>query len=225
MITQREILTYDELCAREGARLQQGMHYRIGTGHSVLLMCCRKNAPYADSHLERGARLLYQGHDAPRGLNLRDPRRVDQPEFTASGRLTQNGAFAKAVELAEQGLLPPERVHVYQKLAPGIWSWNGVYVLREARREHDGQRLVFRFVLEPELPPRPLPRSEQPRGIPPRIRRAVWQRDQGRCVLCGATEDLHFDHIIPYSRGGSSLCAENVQLLCSRHNLRKSARI
>jgi hypothetical protein len=29
----------------------------------------------------------------------------------------------------------------------------------------------------------------------------------------------HFDHIIPYSRGGLSLAAENIQLLCARSNL------
>lgn len=50
----------------------------------------------------------------------------------------------------------------------------------------------------------------------------VWQRDQGRCVKCGSGERLEFDHIIPFSRGGSST-ARNVQLLCeacnrSKHN-------
>jgi 5-methylcytosine-specific restriction endonuclease McrA len=32
---------------------------------------------------------------------------------------------------------------------------------------------------------------------------------------------LHFDHIIPYSLGGSSKDAENIQLLCAKHNLEK----
>ena len=50
-------------------------------------------------------------------------------------------------------------------------------------------------------------------------------RDQGRCVECGATDELHFDHVVPFSKGGTSLTAENVQLLCARHNLQKSARI
>jgi len=54
---------------------------------------------------------------------------------------------------------------------------------------------------------------------------AVWKRDQGKCVECGSTDNLHFDHIIPYSRGGSSLVADNIQLMCARHNLAKHDKI
>jgi 5-methylcytosine-specific restriction endonuclease McrA len=50
----------------------------------------------------------------------------------------------------------------------------------------------------------------------------VWQRDGGRCTNCGSRSDLHFDHVIPRSWGGSST-AENVQLLCRGCNLRKGA--
>jgi 5-methylcytosine-specific restriction endonuclease McrA len=47
----------------------------------------------------------------------------------------------------------------------------------------------------------------------------------GKCVQCGSSDNLHFDHIIPFSLGGSSLVAENIQLLCARHNLQKRDRI
>lgn len=52
------------------------------------------------------------------------------------------------------------------------------------------------------------------------VRQEVWRRDQGRCVQCGSQERLHFDHIIPVTRGGSGT-ARNVQLLCERCNLTK----
>jgi 5-methylcytosine-specific restriction endonuclease McrA len=40
-----------------------------------------------------------------------------------------------------------------------------------------------------------------------------------------AADELHFDHVLPFSKGGTSLKVENVQLLCARHNLSKSAKI
>jgi 5-methylcytosine-specific restriction endonuclease McrA len=49
----------------------------------------------------------------------------------------------------------------------------------------------------------------------------VWKRDGGKCVVCGANGDFHFDHDVPFSRGGASITAANVQLLCARHNLEK----
>jgi len=43
--------------------------------------------------------------------------------------------------------------------------------------------------------------------------------------MCEAHENLHFDHDIPYSKGGSSITIENVRLLCAKHNLEKSDKI
>jgi 5-methylcytosine-specific restriction endonuclease McrA len=56
------------------------------------------------------------------------------------------------------------------------------------------------------------------------VKLAVWKRDQGKCVKCGSSDNLQFDHTIPYSRGASSLVARNIQLLCARHNLVKPTR-
>ena len=90
----------------------------------------------------------------------------------------------------------------------------------------DGRRKVFKFKLvavsgEEDLsvaqPVNPIRR----RIIPTPVKLAVWKRDGGRCVQCGATDELHFDHVLPFSKGGTSVTAENVQLLCARHNLQK----
>jgi 5-methylcytosine-specific restriction endonuclease McrA len=67
-------------------------------------------------------------------------------------------------------------------------------------------------------------RSERSRHIPSEVRREVWERDGGCCCRCGATEELQFDHIIPWSEGGAH-SAENLELLCGRCNRRKAARI
>lgn len=70
-----------------------------------------------------------------------------------------------------------------------------------------------------------MPQTERAsRSIPQPIKLAVWQRDQGKCVECGATEYLEYDHVIPHSKGGAS-SKGNLQLLCRRCNLVKSDRI
>jgi 5-methylcytosine-specific restriction endonuclease McrA len=54
------------------------------------------------------------------------------------------------------------------------------------------------------------------------VRRAVFERDGGRCVGCGAEFDLQYDHVIPVALGGAST-AENLELLCAPCNRRKGA--
>lgn len=60
--------------------------------------------------------------------------------------------------------------------------------------------------------------------IPESVRHEVWRRDQGRCVDCGSRENLEFDHIIPFSRGGSNT-ARNLELRCETCNRSKGATI
>jgi len=60
--------------------------------------------------------------------------------------------------------------------------------------------------------------------IPRLVQREVWQRDGGRCVACGSSEKLEFDHIIAIANGGSNT-VRNIQLLCERCNRSKGKRI
>ena len=59
------------------------------------------------------------------------------------------------------------------------------------------------------------------RSIPQNVKRAVWKRDEGKCVECGSKEKLEYDHIIPFSKGGSNT-ERNIQLLCEPCNRKKS---
>lgn len=61
------------------------------------------------------------------------------------------------------------------------------------------------------------------RYIPTGVRHEVAVRDEGRCVGCRTTVNLHYDHRTPFSIGGRST-VENLRLLCAASNLAKGAR-
>jgi hypothetical protein len=225
-----DVLSYLEMCQAEGSSLQQGMNFRLRGGTSVILMSVRPGAPYADQVEEDGRVLIYEGHDQPRVRGDGDPKTLDQELTTPAGRATQNGLFYEAARRARDHSDPPELVHVYEKVRTGIWVFNGVFRLLDAWAEEIDGRRVFKFRLEitsdvPAGEGTVDAAAEPTRVIPTPVKLEVWKRDKGRCVECGATHNLHFDHIIPWSRGGSSLTAANVQLLCARHNIAKRDRI
>ncbi len=62
----------------------------------------------------------------------------------------------------------------------------------------------------------------QSRYIPVSIKKIVYSRDGGACQCCGNTSSLEYDHITPFSCGGSSTDASNIQLLCMSCNRSKS---
>lgn len=56
-----------------------------------------------------------------------------------------------------------------------------------------------------------------------RLKIQVLMRDGNTCRLCGIKvtgENIHFDHIYPWSKGGETVL-DNLQILCAHHNLAK----
>ncbi|MBN2224136.1 MAG: HNH endonuclease [Deltaproteobacteria bacterium] len=206
------------------------MNFQLGHNHSVILMSIRQGAPYNDRLENDGSTIIYEGHDVPRSSQNSRPKNIDQSEFQPNGRLTDNGRFHNAAQGVKLGKRLPERVRVYEKIKQGIWSYNGVFHLVDSWLEQDGNRHVFKFKLiavegEEDFT---LPVSSTPkvrRIIPTWVKLEVWKRDGGKCVKCESEKDLHFDHIIPWSKGGSSNTPDNIQLLCGKHNIEKHDRI
>jgi len=108
-----------------------------------------------------------------------------------------------------------------------------VYVTRKLGIEYQVGKLVND--LYPELKreldkkagksPELKPVSERKREpIPSSVQKEVYIRDGGKCTNCDSTEKLHFDHIIPVSKGGSNV-TDNIQILCQKCNLRKGSKI
>ena len=63
------------------------------------------------------------------------------------------------------------------------------------------------------------------RAFDMRDRLAAYERQLHKCVYCGQVfefEDMHGDHIVPWSKGGKTV-AENCQMLCRDCNLKKGA--
>lgn len=226
---QDDILSYREMCDAENVQtLQRGMNFRMNPSYSVILMSQRTNAPYQDKIHEDGITLEYEGHDISKEAHDHNPKNEDQPEKLPTGRLTQNGRFINAAKKYKEGKNIPELVKVYEKVFPGVWSLKGYFDLIDYKQVYDGRRNVYRFILK--LSDRQENKSESimiehTRLIPSEVKREVWKRDQGKCVTCGETKNLHFDHDLPFSRGGTSLSAKNVRLLCMKHNLHKSDKI
>ena len=105
---------------------------------------------------------------------------------------------------------------------PGARAWPGRLNSSDRQRATPGASVSDGFeAIKFEHPKR----ATRRRIIPTRVKLAVWKRDGGKCVKCGASDELHFDHDLPWSKGGASITEENVQLLCARHNLEKHDRI
>lgn len=64
--------------------------------------------------------------------------------------------------------------------------------------------------------------NDRRQAIDPAVRLSIYERDNYACVLCGSTEQLSIDHIVPFSAGGSD-AVENLRTLCIPCNSRRGA--
>lgn len=223
-----DIISHAQLSIAEGQSLQKGMNYKVTPDYSVFLMSIMKNAPYKDEYDPKTNSIIYEGHDA-RKDHSKNPKEEDQPYFTPKGTITENGKFFVEAQAYVLGARKePHVIKVYEKIKDGIWSYKGFFGLIDAKIVKVSKRNVFKFYLTPikftsirkkieELPFN--------RIIPTHVKLEVWQRDGGKCVKCESTVNLHFDHDLPFSKGGTSLTAKNIRLLCMKCNLNKSSKI
>jgi hypothetical protein len=101
-----------------------------------------------------------------------------------------------------------------------LW-WTGLAYIFRHRRGHAWYRYLREVYREWR---HPYHHYQPGRQFSPSVKRRIWIRDGGRCVSCGTTKNLQYDHIYPYSRGGKSTF-DNGQLLCGRENRAKGAKI
>jgi hypothetical protein len=84
---------------------------------------------------------------------------------------------------------------------------------RQRKKQRQLQRAKTLLAVDDSVPRRePIPRE---------IRQAVFERDGGKCVECGSTFNIQYDHILPFAHGGATT-VENLQILCADCNRQKS---
>ena len=58
------------------------------------------------------------------------------------------------------------------------------------------------------------------------VGRTKYEQQKGKCAICGKPfliEEMHGDHIKPWSKGGKTI-PNNCQMLCTTDNLKKSSK-
>jgi hypothetical protein len=117
--------------------------------------------------------------------------------------------------------IKPHKADVHNRLRDDLYQSLNDFIDVQGRLAGVGVTNVLLSVRLDEPPEKTKP-SGRNRRIAAETQQYVYDRDDGTCQKCGSTVDLHFDHIVPFSKGGSNE-PENVQLLCSKCNLSKGA--
>lgn len=98
----------------------------------------------------------------------------------------------------------------------------------ETKKPPTPQNLTTDTKKSPRPSKTPAPES---RYIPNKLRRHIWQRDQGICQfkdhltqkICGSKRFIQIDHVQPWALGGTHI-EGNLQLLCRAHNSLRAER-
>jgi len=134
-------------------------------------------------------------------------------------------------KLSEEDMLMSDEIEQDGKefLLKEIYNYNerevnDLLITAEAERQYAEQAKIRAVKRKISQKARELyqnvPEDEKTRHIPDDVKEQIWRRDEGKCVKCGSNEKLEFDHIIPFSKGGSNT-ARNIQLLCEKCNRSK----
>jgi HNH endonuclease len=115
-------------------------------------------------------------------------------------------------------------VFVVRRSGRQCWWWrssfyweSGDYDPQELRalllmlERDDLQGLAWELKLHPATP------------IPEAVKRLVFKRDGGRCLLCGSNELIQYTHVVPQSHGGSNE-PPNIHLVCAGCNRSQTRR-
>jgi len=170
------------------------------------------NAKYRVGTFAMGA----LGQNAPQNsvgtLFIRNTRVFLQPEpgnkpvSIPLNRILTFNCFGNGIEIWQEGREQAYLFAIPNSGAVEVFALCLIFILDES----------FQQYMETETNPF--------RRIPTEVKNQVLARDGHRCVICGSSDGIHFDHIIPVSKGGDNTI-DNIQILCKDCNLRMSNKI
>ncbi len=176
----------------------------------------------ATSEQNKKIKEIFKAHHAKQSKK-RYKRKVESPYKEA---LKTHGALSVEEICMNKELGYGSKVYLLSK-KHGYSEWEAKKLLEFASKAQTKEKLSLAkrkieqkaFELYSKLPV-----DECRAPISEDVKAFVWRRDGGKCVKCGSQEKLEFDHIIPFSKGGSDT-ERNLQLLCEKCNRSKSASI
>ena len=147
---------------------------------------------------------------------------VDLTEFD---KLMGSGDYYRRQEIHREVQNPGSKLFLNEYI---LWEKLEQSVRNEAEYEYEKWRTRLdrevKQILARKKRQQEEEKSNRSRRIQQRVKDEVWRRDEGKCVKCGSRERLEYDHIIPFSKGGSNT-ARNIELLCEGCNRRKGSKI
>jgi hypothetical protein len=202
------------------------MHYGSGAVFHNIKTVANANLGVPGVHYRVNASVNYRA-----GAHKKFSLTPDSAHLSAGVLVITN----KRIFLQPSGGQAPVSINLNNILSFSCWK-NGILVWKEGRQRmyffaisNSGAVEIFAlcliFLLDAESR-REYAKNErsQYRSIPTEVKNRVLERDGGRCVMCGSSEGIHFDHILPIARGGDNT-EDNIQILCKDCNLRKSDKI
>ena len=120
----------------------------------------------------------------------------------------------------QNGIHPSElkRTQINEwKLQSALISLHNGSTPRLARLASEGIPFPERIILKNEI-------QRRRKSLTNAVMQEVWIRDGGKCIECGSMDDIEFDHMIPFSKGGSCT-PDNLRILCRKCNRSRGNRI